>query len=70
MASQLKILQTARSDPEHTDVSRMDPFQLPLVILGGMYDQFQDIDPEKKKIICRALRFFAHTYGASLQFYR
>jgi len=37
--------------------------------LGGKYDEFQNFDPEKKKIICKALRFFAHYRGASLQFY-
>lgn len=30
---------------------------------------FQDFEPEKKKIICRSLRYVAHTLGASLQFY-
>ena len=45
-------------------------FRLPLVILGGKYDIFQNFDPEKKKIVCRALRFFSHHHGAALQFYR
>ena len=44
--------------------------RLPLVILGGKYDLFQNFDPEKKKIVCRALRFFSHHHGAALQFYR
>ena len=40
------------------------------MILGGKYDLFQNFDPEKKKIVCRALRFFSHHHGAALQFYR
>ena len=29
----------------------------------------QNFEPEKKKIICRSLRFLAHYHGATLQFY-
>ena len=57
-------------DPQHPDKDHVRPFALPLIILGGRYDEFQNFDPEKKKIICKALRFFSHYYGASLQFYR
>ena len=57
-------------DPQHPDKDYVRPFALPLIILGGRYDEFQNFDPEKKKIICKALRFFSHYYGASLQFYR
>ena len=39
---------------------------IPLAILGTKYDIFQDFEPEKKKIICKTLRFVAHTNGASL----
>lgn len=73
----------------------IDPFLLPLVIIGGKYDIFQvnlnnifmpdfhlniwqmnfnshfniwkDFDSEKKKVICKTLRFLAHTNGAHLQ---
>ena len=44
-------------------------FPIPLIILGGQYDLFQNFDPEKKKLICRTLRYLAHSHGASLQFY-
>ena len=54
----------------HPDKDHIRPFPLPLIILGGRYDEFQNFEPEKKKIICKALRFFAHYHGASLQFYR
>ena len=54
----------------HPDKDHIRPFPLPLIILGGRYDEFQNFEPEKKKIICKALRFFSHYHGASLQFYR
>ena len=57
-------------DSEHPDKNLIKPFMLPCIILGSKYDEFQNMDPEKKKIICKALRFFAHFHGASLQFYR
>ena len=60
----------ARVEKEHPDFNKLEPFKVPMVIIGGKYDLFQDFDPEAKKIVCRTLRFFAHFYGASLQFYR
>ena len=54
----------------HPDKDHIRPFPLPLIILGGRYDEFQNFEPEKKKIICKALRFFSHYHEASLQFYR
>uniref|UniRef100_A0A6A7G9N5 Cytoplasmic dynein 2 light intermediate chain 1 n=1 Tax=Hirondellea gigas TaxID=1518452 RepID=A0A6A7G9N5_9CRUS len=59
----------ARIGPEHADRAQMDPFLVPLVLMGGKYDKFQDFEPESKKVLCRALRFVAHTNGASLQFF-
>ena len=57
-------------DSDHPDIQATEPFPLPIVILGGKYDLFQNMEPEKKKIVCKALRFFSHFYGATLQFYR
>ena len=48
------------------DKDLLDPSLVPLAIIGTKYDIFQDFDPEKKKIICKTLRFVAHTNGASL----
>ena len=59
-----------RVDSDHPDLEATEPFPLPIVILGGKYDLFQNMEPEKKKIVCKALRFFCHFYGATLQFYR
>lgn len=58
----------ARVGEDHGDRPNIRPFPVPLLILGGQYDKFQDFEPEKKKIICRSLRFLAHLNGASLQF--
>ncbi|KAK3584581.1 hypothetical protein CHS0354_040283 [Potamilus streckersoni] len=58
-----------RVGPDHPDKSMIDPFLIPLVIIGSKYDVFQDFDSEKKKVICKTLRFIAHTHGASLQFF-
>ena len=59
----------ARFVEDHPDAQHVKPFPVPLLILGGMYDVFQDFEPEKKKVICRTLRFLAHLNGASVQFY-
>ena len=48
------------------DKELLDPCAIPVAIVGSKYDVFQNFDPEKKKIICKTLRFVAHTNGASL----
>lgn len=57
-----------RVGEEHSDKAMIDPFLIPLIIIGGKYDVFQDFDSEKRKVICKTLRFIAHTNGATLQF--
>ena len=51
------------------DAGAVKVFPVPLIILGGMYDTFQNFDPENPPVICRTLRFIAHSHGATLQFY-
>ncbi|XP_015768356.1 PREDICTED: cytoplasmic dynein 2 light intermediate chain 1-like [Acropora digitifera] len=51
------------------DKASIDPFPIPLAIIGGKYDIYQDFDPEKRKMISRTLRFTAHRNGAHLQFF-
>ncbi|CAL1536933.1 unnamed protein product, partial [Lymnaea stagnalis] len=58
-----------RVGEDHPDKTIMNPFLLPLAIVGSKYDMFQDFDSEKRKIICKTLRFLAHVHGANLQFY-
>ncbi|XP_049640224.1 cytoplasmic dynein 2 light intermediate chain 1 isoform X2 [Suncus etruscus] len=53
---------------DHPDLELIDPFPIPLVIIGSKYDIFQDMDSEKRKVICKTLRFLAHYHGASLMF--
>lgn len=54
---------------DHPDKNLMSPFLVPLVIIGGKYDLFQEFGSEERKVICKTLRFLAHTHGASLQFF-
>ncbi|XP_076464431.1 cytoplasmic dynein 2 light intermediate chain 1-like isoform X2 [Babylonia areolata] len=58
-----------RVGEENPDKSMMDPFLIPMVIVGSKYDLFQDFDSEKRKVICKTLRFVAHIHGATLQFF-
>ncbi|ELU13557.1 hypothetical protein CAPTEDRAFT_165957 [Capitella teleta] len=58
-----------RVGEDNVDKDMMTPFLLPLVIIGAKYDIFQDFDSEKRKVICKTLRFVAHTHGAHLQFF-
>ena len=69
IAERLAKEQAARLGPDHMDSGAVKVFPVPLIILGGMYDTFQNFDPEKKKVICRTLRYIAHSHGATLQFY-
>lgn len=69
LREQLETSAWNRVGLDHQDKDLISPFLVPLVILGGKYDIFQDMEPENKKVICRALRFIAHSYGASLQFF-
>lgn len=55
-----------RFGSDHPDRDLLDPLPVPLTILGTKYDQFQDMEPERRKMLCRTLRFVAHTNGASL----
>ena len=70
LRERLQSLMEDRVDGTHPDKGSNQPFPVPLVILGGKYDLFQNIESENKKTICKALRFIAHNYGATLQFYR
>jgi dynein light intermediate chain 2, cytosolic len=53
---------------EHPDRALLSPVVLPILIVGSKYDVFQNLESEKRKIVCRTLRFLAHTHGASLLF--
>ncbi|KAJ7985000.1 hypothetical protein DPEC_G00360590 [Dallia pectoralis] len=53
---------------DYPDRELIDPFPVPLLIIGSKYDIFQDFESEKRKVICKTLRFIAHYYAASLIF--
>ncbi|KAM6221146.1 cytoplasmic dynein 2 light intermediate chain 1 [Rhynchocyon petersi] len=67
-ASEMRQKMWNNMQKNHPDHELIDPFPIPLVIIGSKYDIFQDFDSEKRKIICKTLRFVAHYYGASLMF--
>ncbi|XP_026463227.1 cytoplasmic dynein 2 light intermediate chain 1 [Ctenocephalides felis] len=54
---------------DHPDVGSINPFPVPLLVIGGKYDIFQDYEPEIKKRICKTLRSCCHLLGATLLFY-
>ncbi|XP_060780654.1 cytoplasmic dynein 2 light intermediate chain 1 [Neoarius graeffei] len=53
---------------DHPDRELISPFPVPLLLIGSKFDIFQDFESEKRKVICKTLRFLAHYYGASLIF--
>ncbi|XP_061601135.1 cytoplasmic dynein 2 light intermediate chain 1 [Cololabis saira] len=53
---------------DYPDRELISPFPVPLLIIGSKYDLFQEFDSDKKKVVCKTLRFIAHYYAASLIF--
>ncbi|KAI5108232.1 cytoplasmic dynein 2 light intermediate chain 1, partial [Silurus meridionalis] len=53
---------------DHPDRELISPFPVPLLMIGSKFDIFQDFESEKRKVICKTMRFLAHYYGASLVF--
>lgn len=58
-----------RVGTDHSDLKTLELFSFPIILVGGKYDIFQDLDPEIKKHICRCLRSISHAIGSSLVFY-
>jgi dynein light intermediate chain 2, cytosolic len=54
---------------DHPDINTVEIMPCKVVIVGGMYDKFENLDPEIKKHVVRFLRSISHTIGASLVFY-
>ncbi|XP_049592516.1 cytoplasmic dynein 2 light intermediate chain 1 isoform X5 [Syngnathus scovelli] len=50
------------------DRELISPFPVPLLIIGSKYDLFQELASDKRKVVCKTLRFVAHYYAASLLF--
>ncbi|KAL7890231.1 hypothetical protein AOLI_G00024890 [Acnodon oligacanthus] len=64
--NQSRVLRVLPKD--HPDRELISPFPVPLLLIGSKFDVFQDFESEKRKVICKTLRFLAHYYGASLIF--
>ena len=58
----------AKYGDDHPDKDILDPCPVGLAIVGTKYDLFQDFEPEKRKIVCKTIRFVAHVNGASVVF--
>lgn len=52
----------------HQDRSSVKPLGVPLVVVGGQYDVFEDFDPQTRKIACKAIRYLALLYGGAVVF--
>ncbi|KAM9847858.1 cytoplasmic dynein 2 light intermediate chain 1 [Aulostomus maculatus] len=62
------LLPTRALPKDYPDRELISPFPLPLLIIGSKYDIFQEFDSDKRKVVCKTLRFIAHYYSASLTF--
>ena len=65
-AEQILQKSRARLPSTHKDASDVDVCPIPLVLLANKYDLFANEDPAKRRVLMSALRFVAHTCGASL----
>jgi len=69
-ANRVAALEKARQDifEENPDKESVKAFPCPIVIFGTKCDSLADVDPEKRRSLCHAMRYFAHVNGASLVF--
>ncbi|XP_009866846.1 PREDICTED: cytoplasmic dynein 2 light intermediate chain 1, partial [Apaloderma vittatum] len=68
VATEIKQRMWNNLQRDHPDYELIDPFPIPMVIVGSKYDIFHEFDSEMRKIISKTLRFVSHYYGASLVF--
>lgn len=55
-----------RLGESYNDLSTLDVFPIPILIIGSKYDIYQNLDPEIKKQICLCIRSVGHLIGASV----
>jgi len=69
-AKRVAALEHARQEifKDNPDKESVNAFPCPIVIFGTKCDVLAEVDPEKKRSLCHALRYFAHVNGASLVF--
>ncbi|XP_064014472.1 cytoplasmic dynein 2 light intermediate chain 1 isoform X2 [Pogoniulus pusillus] len=68
VATEIKQRMWNNLQKDHPDYELIDPFPIPLLIIGSKYDIFHEFDSEVRKIISKTLRFISHYNGASLVF--
>ncbi|KAF7662500.1 hypothetical protein LDENG_00234820 [Lucifuga dentata] len=67
--NEASVRPTSRILPkDYPDREMINPFPVPLLIIGSKYDIFQEFDSDKKRVVSKTLRFIAHYYAASLIF--
>lgn len=63
-----KIVENSSSS-DHPDINTLEVMPCTTIVVGGMYDKFENLEPEVKKHVVRFLRSVSHTLGAALVFY-
>ncbi|XP_076814518.1 cytoplasmic dynein 2 light intermediate chain 1-like [Clavelina lepadiformis] len=53
---------------DRNDANSINPFPVPLFIIGSKFDLYQDMDSDKKKVITKCMRFLAHSNGATAMY--
>ena len=59
----------AQESQNHPDIKTLEVMPCPTIIIGGKYDQFENLNSEIKRNVVKFLRSISHTLGASLIFY-
>eukprot|EP00842_Homolaphlyctis_polyrhiza_P006453 jgi/Hompol1/6809/HPOL_002295-RA len=54
------------TDHPDKDLVKLSP--IPIAIIGSKFDEIKDMESEMRKLLCKTLRYIAHTNGASLLF--
>jgi dynein light intermediate chain 2 len=65
-AEDLDYMRNLTQFPDHEDRSRLNPVNLPILVLGNKYDIYEGFDPENRKWISRMMRYLSHMNGCSL----
>uniref|UniRef100_H2YY77 Cytoplasmic dynein 2 light intermediate chain 1 n=1 Tax=Ciona savignyi TaxID=51511 RepID=H2YY77_CIOSA len=53
---------------DRSDAHIINPFPVPLVIIGSKFDKFQEMDADHKKVITLFIRYLALSNGATAMF--
>lgn len=64
----LTLQASKRATIYHANDVKLSPLLIPFTIVGSKYDEFQNMDPEKKKQIVRYLRAIAYFHVGQIVF--